>query len=148
MKKYQAIMDRYGVDHSLVEIELTETATVTNSENARRLFRQFQEAGFHTAMDDFGAGYSVLNMVIDVPVNTVKLDRIFISNCENSERGIFFLQQVILMIRNMGYQVLCEGVETEEQVKILKEAGCDLGQGFLISKPVLMEEFERMVYGE
>lgn len=148
VRKYREILDRYEVDCSLVEIELTETATVTNYENARRLFRQLQEEGFHTAMDDFGAGYSVLNMIIDVPVNTVKLDRVFISNCENTSKGVLFLQQVIKMIRNMGYQVLCEGVETVEQVKILREAGCEMGQGFLISRPVPLVEFEKMVYGE
>lgn len=148
VRKYREILDRYGIDRSLVEIELTETATVTNYENARRLFRQLQEEGFHTAMDDFGAGYSVLNMIIDVPVNTVKLDRVFIANCENTSKGVQFLQQVIKVIRHMGYHVLCEGVETEEQVKILRDAGCEMGQGFLVSRPVPFAEFERMVYGE
>lgn len=101
-----------------------------------------------TAMDDFGAGYSILNMVIDIPVNTVKLDRVFISNCGNSEKGIYFLKQLISMIKGMGYQVVCEGVETMEQAEILKAAGCESGQGYLISKPVPIEEFEEIVYGK
>lgn len=145
--KYQEILDYYGVDSSMIEIELTESATVDNYEKVKQLFTKFQEAGFKTAMDDFGAGYSVLNMVIDIPVNTVKLDRFFISNCENSEKGIFFLKQIVGMIRNMGYQVLCEGVETKEQAKLLRESGCEIGQGFLTSKAIPMEEFEKMLYG-
>ncbi len=148
VRKYREILDRYDVAPSLVEIELTETATVLEYENAKRLFRQLQEMGMRTAMDDFGAGYSVLNMVIDIPINTVKLDRVFISNCGNSEKGVYFLKQLIGMIKGMGYQVVCEGVETMEQAQILKEAGCESGQGYLISKPIPIEEFEELVYGK
>lgn len=148
VRKYRAILDRYEVDPSLVEIELTETATVLEYENAKRLFRQLQDMGMRTAMDDFGAGYSILNMVIDIPVNTVKLDRVFISNCGNSEKGIYFLKQLIGMIKGMGYQVICEGVETMEQAEILKDAGCESGQGYLISRPIPIEEFEKIVYGK
>ena len=147
VRKYREILDSYHVDPSLVEIELTETATVLEYDNAKRLFQQLQEMGMHTAMDDFGAGYSVLNMVIDIPVNTVKLDRVFINNCGSSEKGIFFLKQLIGMIKGMGYQVVCEGVETKEQADILKEAGCEFGQGYLISRPVPIEKFEEIVYG-
>lgn len=147
VRKYREILDRYQVDPSLVEIELTETATVLEYENAKRLFRQLQELGMRTAMDDFGAGYSILNMVIDIPVNTVKLDRVFISNCGNSEKGVYFLKQLIGMIKGMGYQVVCEGVETVKQAEILKAAGCEAGQGYLISRPVPIEEFEEIVYG-
>lgn len=148
VRKYREILDQYEVDPSLVEIELTETATVLEYENAKRLFQQLQDMGMRTAMDDFGAGYSILNMVIDIPVNTVKLDRVFISNCGNSEKGIYFLKQLISMIKGMGYQVVCEGVETMEQAEILKAAGCESGQGYLISKPVPIEEFEEIVYGK
>lgn len=148
VRKYREILDRYHVDPSLVEIELTETATVLEYDNAKRLFRQLQELGMRTAMDDFGAGYSILNMVIDIPVNTVKLDRVFISNCGNSEKGVYFLKQLIGMIKGMGYQVVCEGVETAEQAEILKAAGCESGQGYLISRPVPIEEFEEIVYGK
>lgn len=148
VRKYREILDRYEVDPALVEIELTETATVMEYENAKTLFRQLQNMGMHTAMDDFGAGYSILNMVIDIPINTVKLDRVFINNCETSEKGVYFLQQLIQMILGMGYQVVCEGVETKRQAEILKEAGCEIGQGYLISKPMPIEEFEKLVYGE
>ena len=101
------ILEKYGVDPSLIEIELTETATVSDYSNVKRLFQQIQKMGMKTSLDDFGAGYSVLNTVIDIPVNTVKIDRGFISSCVSSSRGIFFLQQIISMVRGLGYDVIC-----------------------------------------
>ena len=97
-------------------------------------------------MDDFGAGYSVLNSIIDIPVDTVKLDRAFIQNCEHNPRGNFFLQKVVDTIRGLGYHVVCEGVETQKQCDILKDCGCDEAQGYLFAKPMSIEEYERYVY--
>ena len=140
------ILEKYGVDPSLIEIELTETATVSDYSNVKRLFQQIQKMGMKTSLDDFGAGYSVLNTVIDIPVNTVKIDRGFISSCVSSSRGIFFLQQIISMVRGLGYDVICEGVETDEQVRILRDAGCEKGQGYWFSRPLPLEEYEKFVY--
>ena len=101
-----------------------------------------------TSLDDFGAGYSVLNTVIDIPVNTVKIDRAFIMNCESSDRGIYFLQQVIAMVKGLGYHVVCEGVETQEQAGILRDAGCEEAQGYWFARPMPIEQYEKMVYPE
>ncbi|HJB88294.1 MAG TPA: EAL domain-containing protein, partial [Candidatus Blautia excrementigallinarum] len=120
--------------------------TVEKYESARRWFRELRKAGIHTAMDDFGAGYSVLNSVIDIPVDTVKLDRAFIQNCESSSRGIFFLQKLVDMIRGLGYNVVCEGVETQAQFDILIDTGCEEGQGYLFSRPLSIEDYENFVY--
>ena len=75
-----------------------------------------------TSLDDFGAGYSVLNSVVDIPINTIKLDRGFIARCAENQRGIYFLQQVVNMVKSLGYQVICEGIETREQVDIMRDA--------------------------
>ena len=88
----------------------------------------------------------MLNSVIDIPVDTVKLDRAFIRNCTADGRGIFLLKRVVGMIKGLGYHVVCEGVETREQSDILKEAGCEQGQGFLFAKPLPIEEYEQFVY--
>ncbi len=98
-------------------------------------------------MDDYGAGYSVLNSVVDIPVDTVKLDQMFIHRCAEDERGIFFLRQLIGMLRGLGYHVICEGIETQKQCDILREAGCGEGQSYLFSRPLTMEEYEEFVYG-
>lgn len=146
MQKYLNILKKYQVDPKYIEIELTETATVKEYESAKRWFRELREAGIRTAMDDFGAGYSVLNSIIDIPVDTVKLDRAFIQNCEHNPRGNFFLQKVVDTIRGLGYHVVCEGVETQKQCDILKDCGCDEAQGYLFAKPMSIEEYERYVY--
>ena len=147
-EKYLAILQKYQVEAKYTEIELTETATVKEYEEAKRLFRELHAIGIRTSIDDFGAGYSVLNTIIDIPADTMKLDRVFIQNCKSSPKGIYFLQKIIQMIRGLGYHVVCEGVESEEQKTILKEAGCEEAQGFLFSRPMTIEEYEAFVYPE
>lgn len=146
VRKYLNILERYGIDPGYIEIELTETATVDEYENARNWFQELRNAGFRTAMDDFGAGYSVLNTVIDIPVDTVKLDRAFMKSCAADSRGMFFLKRVINMIEGLGYHVICEGIETREQSRLMQEAGCKEGQGYLFSRPLPIEEYEKFVY--
>ncbi|MCD8348248.1 MAG: EAL domain-containing protein [Lachnospiraceae bacterium] len=147
VKHYLDILKKYNVDPSLTEIELTETATVSDYTNVVQLFQQLQNVNMLTSLDDFGAGYSVLNTITEIPVNTVKLDRIFITRCESSEKGIYFLKQIISMVKGLGYRVICEGVETEDQIAILREAGCEEAQGYWFSKPLPMSEYEKLMYG-
>ena len=148
IQRFLSLLEKYEMDTKYTEIELTETATVKEYEEAKRHFRDLQAIGIHTAIDDFGAGYSVLNSIIDIPVNTIKLDRIFITNCTTSRRGIYFLQRIIEMIQGLGYHVICEGVESEEQAQILREAGCKEAQGYLFSKPLTIEKYEEFVYSK
>lgn len=144
--RYLAILNEYGVDPSLTEIELTETATVKDYDNVIRLFHKLRENGIRTAMDDFGAGYSVLNTVFDIPVDTVKVDKSLVNHCESSCRGIYFLQSMVSMVKGLGRRVICEGLETEAQVQMLKDAGCDEGQGYWYSPPLTMEEYVARFY--
>ena len=148
VQQYRDILDKYHVDPSLTEIELTETATVSDYDNVRQLFGSLQRVNMMTAMDDFGAGYSALNTVIDIPVNTVKIDREFVKKCEKSEKGIYLLRQMVSLVKGLGYHVVCEGLETEIQVEILKEAGCEEGQGFWFARPMSIEEYEKLMYSE
>jgi len=145
-KKYLDILKKYHVDPSLVEIELTETDTISAYDNVKKMFTNLCNEHIKTALDDFGAGYSILNSVIEIPVDTIKIDKEFIKNCEKSEKGIYFLQQLIMILKQLGYKVICEGVETQRQIDILKEAGCEMGQGYFFSRPVSIEEYEKVVY--
>lgn len=147
VQHYLSILNKYQVDPSLTEIELTETATVSNYDSVRALFQDLQSVHILTSMDDFGSGYSILNTVIDIPVNTVKIDRLFIEKCTSSDRGLYFLEQIISMIKGLGYHVLCEGIETDEQFQILKRIGCEFGQGYCFSRPLPIEEYEKLLYG-
>lgn len=146
VRKYLDILNRYGVDPRYTEIELTETATVEEYESAKRLFQELRDAGISTAMDDFGAGYSVLNTVIDIPVDTVKLDRTLVKSCSADGRGAFFLKEIIGMVQGLGYHVVCEGIENRKQFRLLLEAGCEEGQGYLFSMPLSIEDYEKFVY--
>ncbi len=143
--RYTTILEKYGVDPALTELELTETATVSDYDHVKQLFAKLQTAGFRTALDDFGAGYSVLNTVIDIPVNTVKVDRAFINNCETTHKGIYFLREIINLLKGLGYHIVCEGVETPEQASILRNTMCDEVQGYWFSHPVPVNEFEKML---
>ena len=146
VRKYLDILERYHVDPQYMEIELTETATVDKYESVKQWFQALHKAGIRTAMDDFGAGYSVMNSILNVPVDTVKLDRGFVQNCEMDSRSTIFLKNVIGMLKDLGYHVICEGVETQAQASLLLEAGCEEGQGYLFSKPLPVDEYEKFVY--
>ena len=145
---YMNILKKYNVDPSYVEIELTETAVVSEYESVRELFDEFQRHGIQTAMDDFGSGYSILNTIVDIPVDVIKIDRGFITSCLESDRGIYFLKHLIDMIRNLGYRLICEGVETDQQIEILKQIGCDEIQGYWYSKPLKMDNYENLLETE
>lgn len=145
---YINILKKYNVDPAMVEIELTETAVVSEYESVRKLFDSFQLHGIKTAMDDFGSGYSVLNTIVDIPVDVIKIDRGFITSCLETDRGIYFLKHLIDMIRNLGYQIICEGVETDEQIEILRQIGCDEIQGYWYSKPLKMEDYKELLQTE
>lgn len=145
---YLEILKRHQVDPALLEIELTETDALSYYDNVKKLFHRLQKVHMMTSLDDFGAGYSILNTVIDIPVNTVKLDRAFLNICEASRKGLYFLQQIVAMVKGLGFHVVCEGVETREQVEILRSIGCEEAQGFWFSRPVPVEEYEKLVYPE
>ena len=90
-----------------------------------------------------GAGYSLLNSVVDIPINTVKLDRSFLTRCTTNQRGLYFLQEIVNMVKGLGYQVICEGIETKDQVDLMRSLGCDAAQGFWFSKAISTEAFEQ-----
>ena len=135
------IVDGHHIDHSTLEFELTETAYFKNSSITAQVMEQLKDEGFITSVDDFGSGYSVMNMLINMPASIVKIDRMFMLNSIKTKKGCTFLKKIIGMIHELGYQVLCEGIETEEQYQLLKNMGCDEGQGYYFGKPMPTEEF-------
>ena len=140
---YTTILEKHNVSADMLEVELTETAVVSEYDRVKRLLASFQSRGMQTSLDDFGAGYSVLNSVVDIPVNTIKLDRLFLTRCSSNERGTEFLRQIVQVVKSLGYRVICEGIETEEQVELLRSLDCDGAQGFWFSKAIPAEEFEK-----
>lgn len=127
-----------GIAKSLLELEITETAD--DQQISKKAF-ELKEEGFTLLMDDFGSGYSSLNILLETPFDVVKLDRKFIENMMLSDKGRMILEQVVLMAERLKLGLLAEGVETREQVKLLESIGCDQVQGYYYAKPMPEDEF-------
>lgn len=140
--------DEAGVPHALLEVELTESVVFGNVEQMKRVIDGLHERGFSVAMDDFGAGYSSLNVLKNLDFDCVKLDKEFLARGEGNPRMRRIISGAVKMIKSLGCRVVAEGVETREQADFLRSIGCDLAQGYLFSKPLPAEEFERRLSAE
>ncbi|MBQ9906438.1 MAG: EAL domain-containing protein [Oscillospiraceae bacterium] len=139
------IIDRYDVPHKYIEIELTETTTDVEFKDLKRVVEDLQEHGICTSVDDFGIGYSSLNLIRVVPWDVLKVDRIFVpmdNESRESARSVMF-KYVIAMAKELGLECIIEGVETKAQLKMLRELGCEAVQGYLFDKPLPLDEFEK-----
>ena len=140
------IVDNYKVPHKLIEVELTESVILNNRELAQNVVRGLHNKGFSVAMDDFGSGYSSLNVLKSLQFDTIKLDKEFISGCERqNSTARKVVRGAVEMIKSIDATVVAEGVETEEQMKFLREIGCDLAQGYYFSRPIAVEDFEKLL---
>ena len=144
LKHIIEIVDRNNVPHKYIEIELTETTTDVEFKDLKRTIGGLQQAGFSTSVDDFGIGYSSLNLIKEMPWNVLKLDKSLLPD-EGDEspiqNGVMF-KYIVAMAREMGLECIAEGVETKEQVQLLVDNQCNLAQGFYFDKPLPVEEFE------
>lgn len=144
VKHIVEIVDRHRVPHEYIEIELTETTTDVDFQDLRKVVLGLQEAGIKTSVDDFGMGYSSLNLIKELPWNVLKIDKSLLEPIATGERnGSIMLGHVISMAQEMGLECLVEGVETPDQIKFLKQHNCYLAQGFFFDKPLEKKEFEK-----
>ena len=141
----KATVEKYGVDYSLIEIEITETAAVADYDRIEGILREIKSLGMSISIDDFGAGYSSLGCLNKLHVDTLKIDRSLITDlsCENKGRKI--LQGMIELSKNLELKTICEGIETEDQFNTLEMFNCDYGQGFLFARPMKEADFRRML---
>ncbi len=149
LERYERIRKKYGVDASLLEIEITETLVYENPALLSSVIDQIHKCGYGCSMDDFGSGYSSLNVLRNIRVDTLKLDRDFFS--EGSVKNPWeaaVIGVVVELASKLGMKTVAEGVETKEQAEFLTATGCDMIQGFLYSRPVRQSEFEKMVFGK
>ena len=107
--------------------------------------RECKSAGFPISIDDFGSGYSSLNLLKEMPVDILKIDREFLNETDESEKSSIIVEQVVEMATKISIKTLCEGVETKEQAAFLKQIGCNMAQGYLYSRPVPMDAFENLL---
>lgn len=141
----RALLKEFRIPCSLVEFELTESIYLENTESALELIKGLHKMGFKVSMDDFGSGYSSLNLLSKLPIDIIKLDRVFLKEGEMQENDRIIISCVVDMARRLKIASLCEGVETLEQSNYLKEVGCQMQQGFYFSRPIPQEVFEKLL---
>lgn len=139
------MVQRNRVAKSLVELEITETA---GGMQIRKKAMELKENGFTLLMDDFGSGYSSLNILLETPFDVIKLDKKFMENMVHSNKGLLILEQVVSMVNKLGLGLLAEGVETKDQIDLLRSIGCDHVQGYYYAKPMPADEFFAMLAAE
>ena len=147
-ERLEGLIERYGLDHKALKLEVTESAYTDNSEQMIELINRLRARGFEIEMDDFGSGYSSLNMLSYMPIDVLKMDMQFVRNITQSEKDFRLVQVVLDIARYLKVPVVAEGVETREQLDILKSAGCDLVQGYYFSRPLPPVEFEALIEKE
>jgi len=139
------ILKEYGLSYEDLMLEVTESAYTQDSEQIVQTVSRLRKLGFQIEMDDFGTGYSSLNMISRLPIDALKLDMQFIRNAFSDTGDIRILEVIIGIADRLSVPVIAEGVETEEQVRVLKALGCDIVQGYYFSKPVPAADFEAFI---
>lgn len=147
VEKLNDICLSHGVSTSSIEIEITESAAYDSLDVLTAVFKQLKDYGFHISIDDFGSGYSSLNMLKDLPADVLKIDRAFLAESNSNKRANDILGYVIRMAGSLGMHTICEGIETDEQAKLLGGLGCEMAQGFYFAKPMPSDSFEEILRG-
>lgn len=139
----ESLMNEYSMPPELVEFELTENIYMNNFNKADEFITTCREKGVRVSMDDFGSGYSSLNVISTLSIDTLKIDKIFLKHDELSDNDKTVIESMIAMAKRLGMKVICEGVETESQTAFLKNAKCDQIQGYYYGKPMDEESFNK-----
>ncbi|WP_052446792.1 EAL domain-containing protein [Candidatus Soleaferrea massiliensis] len=142
---FKDLVSKYRLTPDMLHLEITESAYMENPKQLIRIVAELQKCGFHIEMDDFGSGYSSLNMLKDVPVDILKLDMKFIAEDIDSDRGGNILSAIVRMAHSIKLPVIAEGVETYQHAEYLKSISCFFMQGHYFSKPLPVEEFEKLL---
>ena len=143
-EQFEAILNEYGISKDLIEVEITETLMTEEGQEykIKEALDELYEKGIHISIDDFGAGYSSLGMIIEVPFSVIKLDRSFMMDKENKKRQQTIMTGIVQLADLLKAQTVCEGVETEEDVELMKSINAHIAQGYHYSRPIPESEFE------
>ncbi len=140
-----SLLQKYHVDPSQVEFEVTETMSMTNIEATLRILNQLKDIGVSVAIDDFGTGYSSLAYLKKFPVNTLKIDKSFVMDIIDDKEDEIIVRTIISMAHSLGFKTVAEGVETLEHANLLKEMECDQLQGYFYSRPIPHDKFTKFL---
>ncbi len=145
IEKVAAILKETNLAPTSLKLEITESAVMENVETATKMLNQLRELGVQLAMDDFGTGYSSLSNLHRFPINTLKIDRSFITRMVENNENAEIVRTISGLAQNLGMDVVAEGVETREQLEILRSLGCRYGQGYFFSKPLDSQSAEAFI---
>ena len=144
---YAAVKKKYGIPDHMLELEFTENILAVDTELFSDLVIKLRKEGFLCSLDDFGSGYSSLNLLKDLPVDALKLDILFFRKSRDVRRERIVVSNFINMAKQLNITTIAEGVEEEDTVEFLQNADCDVIQGYIFAKPMPKEEFEAMLGG-
>ncbi|MBE6850645.1 MAG: bifunctional diguanylate cyclase/phosphodiesterase [Ruminococcus sp.] len=147
VEKLEELRSKHDVPVKYMRIEITESAIMGGSKHTNEIIRKLHHYGYIVEMDDFGSGYSSLNVLKDIELDIIKLDMHFLAEKSDSNRGGTILSSIVRMAKWLSLPVIAEGVETIEQADFLRSIGCDCVQGFLYSRPLSEEKYERLISG-
>lgn len=141
-KVFTELVEKYEISPEKLKLEITESALMQDMDKQLELITRLQKYGFHVEIDDFGSGYSSLNMLKDLKADVLKIDMGFLQEIKDHERTKIILGMVVDLAKRLQMTVITEGVETKNQVEYLTEVGCDMFQGFYFARPIAVTEFE------
>ncbi len=146
-ERFKSIIDKYRIPKELIEVEITETLVVEDvqRQKVKEIVDALRKEGVHLSIDDFGSGYSSLGVFEQIPASVIKLDRSFLLNNENRTRQVQIMKNIVNLAKDLNAQVVCEGVETEEDTELMMEIGAYVAQGYRYCKPVPEDVFEKML---
>ena len=142
VNELKEIVAEYNADTRLIELEMTESTIVEDMKKAKNAAESVKELGFIVSMDDFGTGYSSFNILKDIEIDILKIDKSFFTDMEKNIRAQIIVETIIQMCKRLKITTVAEGIDTNGQVSFLKQIGCDIIQGYYFSKPIRIEEFE------
>ena len=142
LSELRALVEEFDIDPVRLRIEITETSMVSDTVDMIKIIEDLREYGFIVEMDDFGSGYSSLNLLKDINLDVIKIDMQFLKDSERNLKSSMIIKNIINMSEDLGIDTLTEGVETAKQFELLYDMGCNLYQGYYFSKPLPLEDFE------
>lgn len=141
VRNVERIINRYNIPREIIVLEVTETVFLNDEKAIEKIVKELKNIGVLVSMDDFGSGYSSLTLLKDIPFDVIKIDKGFVSDSLTSEKSRWILRKIIEMADGLGMSVICEGIETQEQLDNVRKLGCVIIQGFFHGKPIPMDEF-------
>jgi EAL domain-containing protein (putative c-di-GMP-specific phosphodiesterase class I) len=145
IEQVKDILDETKLDPRSLKLEITESVVMENIDTATEMLKQLRALGVQLSIDDFGTGYSSLSYLHRFPIDTLKVDRSFVMRMVDNNENIEIVRTILMLAQNLGMDVVAEGVETKEQLALLRKLGCENGQGYFFSRPVSVGGAEKII---